>query len=149
MDTAPAAPATPAPAKAEAPAPATAPAKGKGPVPAAPATRRLARELGVDINLAQPTGPGGRVTPEDVHRLASGFPRHDESHVRHVVAVHLGIVHREDPRFAVPIEAGRHTIQFSYRPVTFKWGVWISGITLLALLTGGGLIFRKNHNQRI
>jgi pyruvate dehydrogenase E2 component (dihydrolipoamide acetyltransferase) len=62
----------PAPAAAEAPAPAPAPAVAKGPLPAAPATRRLARELGVDINLAQPTGPGGRVTPEDVHRLATG-----------------------------------------------------------------------------
>jgi pyruvate dehydrogenase E2 component (dihydrolipoamide acetyltransferase) len=62
---------------AEAPAPAVtseapSPAMAKGPLPAAPATRRLARELGVDINLAQPTGPGGRVTPEDVHRLAAG-----------------------------------------------------------------------------
>lgn len=40
------------------------------PVPAAPATRRLARELRIDINLVTPTGPGGRVTPEDVHRFA-------------------------------------------------------------------------------
>jgi pyruvate dehydrogenase E2 component (dihydrolipoamide acetyltransferase) len=40
------------------------------PVPAAPATRRLARELKIDINLVSPTGPGGRVTPEDVHRFA-------------------------------------------------------------------------------
>ncbi len=40
------------------------------PVPAAPATRRLARELGVDINLVQPSGPAGRVTPEDVQRAA-------------------------------------------------------------------------------
>ncbi len=40
------------------------------PVPAAPATRRLARELKVDINLVSPSGPGGRVTPEDVHRFA-------------------------------------------------------------------------------
>lgn len=39
-------------------------------VPAAPATRRLARELGVDINQVQPTGPAGRVTPEDVKRFA-------------------------------------------------------------------------------
>jgi pyruvate dehydrogenase E2 component (dihydrolipoamide acetyltransferase) len=39
------------------------------PVPAAPATRRLARELGVDINLVPPTGPAGRVTVEDVHRF--------------------------------------------------------------------------------
>jgi pyruvate dehydrogenase E2 component (dihydrolipoyllysine-residue acetyltransferase) len=40
------------------------------PVPAAPATRRLARELKIDINLVSGTGPGGRVTPEDVHRFA-------------------------------------------------------------------------------
>ena len=36
------------------------------PVPAAPATRRLARELGVDIQLVKGTGPGGRITQEDV-----------------------------------------------------------------------------------
>jgi pyruvate dehydrogenase E2 component (dihydrolipoamide acetyltransferase) len=56
------------------PAPVTAaPAARPGvrrPVPAAPATRRLARELKVDINLVTPSGPGGRVTPEDVHRFA-------------------------------------------------------------------------------
>ncbi|MBU8869553.1 MAG: 2-oxo acid dehydrogenase subunit E2 [Gemmatimonadales bacterium] len=40
------------------------------PVPAAPATRRLARKLKIDINLVTGTGPGGRVTPEDVHRFA-------------------------------------------------------------------------------
>ncbi len=45
--------------------------RGKGPVPAAPATRRLARELGVDIALVPGTGPAGRVTPADVTRFAS------------------------------------------------------------------------------
>jgi pyruvate dehydrogenase E2 component (dihydrolipoamide acetyltransferase) len=44
------------------------------PVPAAPATRRLARQLKVDINLVAATGPGGRVTPEDVHRFAEHGP---------------------------------------------------------------------------
>jgi len=42
------------------------------PVPAAPATRRLARELGVDINIVTATGPAGRVTPEDVQAAAEG-----------------------------------------------------------------------------
>ncbi len=37
-----------------------------GPVPAAPATRRLARELGVDLRAVRGTGPGGRVTDADV-----------------------------------------------------------------------------------
>ncbi len=40
------------------------------PVPAAPATRRLARQLKIDINVVTGTGPGGRVTPDDVHRFA-------------------------------------------------------------------------------
>ncbi|HEY5961617.1 MAG TPA: biotin/lipoyl-containing protein, partial [Polyangiaceae bacterium] len=33
---------------------------------AAPATRKLARELGVDLRRVEPTGKGGRVTREDV-----------------------------------------------------------------------------------
>jgi len=53
----------------EAVAPAATPGVRR-PVPAAPATRRLARELKVDINLVTPSGPGGRVVPEDVHRFA-------------------------------------------------------------------------------
>ncbi|MEZ4385996.1 MAG: dihydrolipoamide acetyltransferase family protein [Candidatus Krumholzibacteriia bacterium] len=44
------------------------------PKPAAPATRRLARELKVDINLIAGSGPAGRVTPEDVHRFAAAGP---------------------------------------------------------------------------
>jgi pyruvate dehydrogenase E2 component (dihydrolipoamide acetyltransferase) len=45
-------------------------------VPAAPATRRLARELGVDVNVVPATGRGGRVTPEDVQRAAAGEGAH-------------------------------------------------------------------------
>jgi pyruvate dehydrogenase E2 component (dihydrolipoamide acetyltransferase) len=37
-----------------------------GPVPATPATRRLARELGVDLRGVHGTGPGGRVIDDDV-----------------------------------------------------------------------------------
>ncbi len=63
---APAAPATPAPAPA--------PGVGEAPPPpgrvlATPATRRLARELGVDLRQVPPTGPHGRVTKEDVIRF--------------------------------------------------------------------------------
>ncbi len=43
-----------------------------GPVPAAPATRRLARKLGVEINRIQGSGPGGRVLPDDVKAFAEG-----------------------------------------------------------------------------
>jgi pyruvate dehydrogenase E2 component (dihydrolipoamide acetyltransferase) len=44
--------------------------KRKGPVPASPATRRLARELGVDLQRVIPTGPGGLVTAADVRAYA-------------------------------------------------------------------------------
>jgi len=37
-----------------------------GPVAAGPATRRLARELGVDLQQVTGTGPGGRVSEEDI-----------------------------------------------------------------------------------
>lgn len=39
---------------------------------ATPATRRLAREMGVDISRVRGSGPQGRVTDDDVKRSASG-----------------------------------------------------------------------------
>ncbi len=42
---------------------------------AAPATRRLARELGVDISKVSGSGPGGRVTDEDVKKFAEAPPK--------------------------------------------------------------------------
>ncbi len=36
------------------------------PVPAAPSTRRLARQLGVELRVVSGSGPGGRVTKDDV-----------------------------------------------------------------------------------
>ncbi len=52
---------TETPAKKAEPEPSTRP-----PAPAGPATRRLARQLGVDLYAVQGTGPGGRITEEDV-----------------------------------------------------------------------------------
>ena len=43
----------------------------KGPIPASPATRRLAREMGVDLHHVTPTGPGGLVTADDVRAFAA------------------------------------------------------------------------------
>lgn len=57
------------------------PASRKGPVPASPATRRLARELGVDLSRVVPTGPAGLVTAEDVRIAAGGVPAEDSPKV--------------------------------------------------------------------
>ena len=55
------------------------PRTSEGPVaPASPSVRRLAREIGVDVNEVQGTGPGGRISEEDVkehaRRILSSVP---------------------------------------------------------------------------
>jgi pyruvate dehydrogenase E2 component (dihydrolipoamide acetyltransferase) len=60
------------PAK-EKPVPAAASAAAEGPatpISASPATRRLARELAVDLRWVSPSGPAGQVTAEDVRAFA-------------------------------------------------------------------------------
>lgn len=73
--------APPPTAPAMVPAPATAAlqsvaegADKKAPAPAGPATRRLARQLGVDLHQVSGSGPGGRITIDDV-----------QSHVRQIL----------------------------------------------------------------
>jgi pyruvate dehydrogenase E2 component (dihydrolipoamide acetyltransferase) len=59
--------------------PGTGPSFQQGPrPPAAPATRRLARELGVLLADVPPTGPAGRVTDDDVRRFAAAQPNTGE-----------------------------------------------------------------------
>ncbi len=68
--------AEPAPARLATPAPASAkPAAGddREPAPAGPATRRLARQLGVDLHQVNGSGSGGRITQEDVKDFVKGI----------------------------------------------------------------------------
>jgi pyruvate dehydrogenase E2 component (dihydrolipoamide acetyltransferase) len=65
--------------KVAAPEPPPPPKTGRGlAAPAAPSVRRLAREIGVDIDEVQGTGPGGRISQEDVkehaRRILSSVP---------------------------------------------------------------------------
>ncbi|WP_022664799.1 dihydrolipoamide acetyltransferase family protein [Desulfospira joergensenii] len=46
---------------------------------AAPAVRRVAREMGIDINRVTGTGPGGRVTREDLKAFEPGKTREPET----------------------------------------------------------------------
>ncbi len=43
------------------------------PAPASPTVRRLARELGIEIHRVRGSGPGGRITSDDVHAYAKSI----------------------------------------------------------------------------
>ncbi|MGH3143999.1 MAG: dihydrolipoamide acetyltransferase family protein [Gaiellales bacterium] len=65
-----------------------------------PLVRKVAQELGVDIDGVAGTGPQGRITEEDVHRAASGGAasegrREPLRGVRRVIAEHMARAHRE------------------------------------------------------
>jgi len=107
--------------EAEKPAPAIK-RSGKGPVPAAPATRRLARELGVEINLVPPTGPAGRVTPEDVHRFAAGDTAAPEDAHVEVPAKEVGEDERALKEFAAHAASTIPLLDLEPLPDFSKWG---------------------------
>jgi pyruvate dehydrogenase E2 component (dihydrolipoamide acetyltransferase) len=61
-----------APVAAPAAAPLAAPTGPATPIPAAPSVRRLAREQGIDLRAVAGSGILGRISAEDVRRLAAG-----------------------------------------------------------------------------
>jgi pyruvate/2-oxoglutarate dehydrogenase complex dihydrolipoamide acyltransferase (E2) component len=69
-------------------------------VQATPLVRRIAGELGVDVATVVGTGPGGRVTEDDVRRAAVGETPSKEGRrvplrgVRRLVAEHMAQAHR-------------------------------------------------------
>ena len=70
---------------------------------ATPLVRRIAHELGVDIDSVVGTGPNGRVTEDDV-RAASGATAAEAGQrreplrgVRRLIAEHMALAHREIP----------------------------------------------------
>jgi pyruvate dehydrogenase E2 component (dihydrolipoamide acetyltransferase) len=81
---------------------------GGGEAPAAriqatPLVRRIAQELGVDIAAVKPSGPGGRITEEDVRDAAQPTGVRAEGRrekvrgIRRQIAEHLTRAHREIP----------------------------------------------------
>jgi pyruvate dehydrogenase E2 component (dihydrolipoamide acetyltransferase) len=79
--------------------PDVAPAAGR--VQATPLVRRVAQELGVELSSVAPSGPGGRITEDDVRAAAS--PTSSEGRrepvrgVRRQIVEHLTRSHREIP----------------------------------------------------
>ncbi|HEY4620424.1 MAG TPA: dihydrolipoamide acetyltransferase family protein [Gaiellaceae bacterium] len=71
-----------------------------GRVQATPLVRRIAQELDVDMAAVTGTGPGGRITEEDV-RASAATPREGRREklrgVRRLIAEHMARAHREVP----------------------------------------------------
>jgi pyruvate/2-oxoglutarate dehydrogenase complex dihydrolipoamide acyltransferase (E2) component len=74
---------------------------GAGRVQATPVVRRIAQELGVELEGVDGSGPGGRITEDDVRAAASGAGsegrREPLRGVRRVIAEHMARAHREVP----------------------------------------------------
>ena len=68
--------------------------------PAAPSVRRLAREIGVDIAQVPATGPGGRVTQEDVKEFANVSGDAVRTMVERVQALYEQLAHLRYPTVA-------------------------------------------------
>jgi pyruvate dehydrogenase E2 component (dihydrolipoamide acetyltransferase) len=101
-----AAPAPVAPSNTVLQAPAPAEAARPGRVQATPLVRKIAAELGVELDTVMPTGPGGRVTEDDVRAAAGGAGntvlqgegrREQVRGVRRQIVEHLTQAHREVP----------------------------------------------------
>jgi pyruvate dehydrogenase E2 component (dihydrolipoamide acetyltransferase) len=84
----------------------------EGPIPASPATRRLARELGVDLRQVKPSGPAGLVTAEDVRAFAEGKAKPIEKREEKVEKER-----EEKPREAKPLAVSAPKL-----PDFSKWG---------------------------
>jgi len=76
---------------------------------ASPATRKMARELGVNLDLVQGTGPGGRILQEDVRTSSSGRVATREG--PHVVIKEEKItITRDEGEKRIPLAGLRKTI---------------------------------------
>jgi pyruvate dehydrogenase E2 component (dihydrolipoamide acetyltransferase) len=97
--------ALPAPSNTVLQAPAPAAAERPARLQATPLVRRIAAELGVELEAVAPTGPGGRVTEDDVRGAAAGVSntvlqegrREQVRGVRRRIVEHLTRAHREVP----------------------------------------------------
>jgi len=104
---------------------------GGGPVAATPAVRKLARELGVNVEGLTGTGPEGRLTREDVERAAGGGAPADADRIG-ISAGRRQMAENLERAYAVPqvttfrtvdcseLEALRHELRISPLPVVVR-----------------------------
>ena len=133
-------------------APLTAPAK----IQATPLVRRVAEELGVDLGGIKGTGPGGRITEDDVRGAAApveGERREPLRGVRRQIAEHLTRAHKEVPSVTVVEECDFTALsqargERSYLPYVLE-GV-VAGLKaypeLNATLAGNEIVYWERYD---
>jgi pyruvate/2-oxoglutarate dehydrogenase complex dihydrolipoamide acyltransferase (E2) component len=128
-------------------------------VQATPLVRKIAAELGVDLASISGTGPGGRITEDDVRRAAparEGERREPLRGVRREIARHLATAHREVPPVTVVeecdfTEIGRSRGERSYLPYLLQ--ATVAGLKevpdLNATLAGDEIVFWERYDLGI
>jgi pyruvate dehydrogenase E2 component (dihydrolipoamide acetyltransferase) len=125
-------------------------------VQATPVVRRIAAELGVDLSALRGTGPGGRITEQDVRAAAparEGERREPLRGVRREIARHLTTAHREVPPVTVVeecdfTELARARGDRSYLPYLLQ--ATVAGLKqvpdLNATLAGDEIVFWERYD---
>jgi pyruvate/2-oxoglutarate dehydrogenase complex dihydrolipoamide acyltransferase (E2) component len=121
-----------------------------------PLVRRIAKELGVDLESVKGTAPGGRVTEDDVRRAAApaeGERREPLRGVRRQIAEHLSRSHTEVPAVTVVEECDFTALagargDRSYLPYVIK--AVVAGLQefpeLNATLTGTDIVYLERYD---
>jgi pyruvate/2-oxoglutarate dehydrogenase complex dihydrolipoamide acyltransferase (E2) component len=123
---------------------------------ATPVVRKIAQELGVELESVRGTGPGGRITEDDVRRAAperEGERREPLRGVRRQIAEHLARAHREVPAVTVVEECDFTEVsssrgEHSYLAYLIRCAV--AGLKefpeLNATLSGGEIVYWERYD---
>jgi pyruvate dehydrogenase E2 component (dihydrolipoamide acetyltransferase) len=127
-----------------------------GKVQTTPLVRKIAAELGVDLNAVHGSGPGGRITEQDVRTAVparEGERREPLRGVRREIARHLATAHREIPPVTVVEECdftnlARARGDRSYLPYLLQ--ATVAGLKtvpdLNATLAGDEIVFWERYD---
>jgi 2-oxoisovalerate dehydrogenase E2 component (dihydrolipoyl transacylase) len=117
-------------------------AHGAGPVPATPPVRRLAKQLGVELEALTGTGPDGRITREDVERAAGGGrapARHPPGEVeripvrgtRRLIAQKMARSAREIPHVTTFLTVDAHWLEAFRSELAAKHGERVGALPII------------------
>jgi len=130
------------PAEQAAPVAARSDSEQAGPVAASPPVRRMAKQLGVDLASVEGSGPGGRVTREDVERAAQGTGDADRAPAREaeripvrgtrrLIAEKMARSAREIPHVTTFLTVDAHWLEEYRRELTAESGERVSALPVI------------------